>query len=291
MSVILSALSVLIKDALFFVSYVKNHAFPQPLKPDEEAKYIKRMLDGDFEARNKLIEHNLRLVAHLVKKFDNTGEDNEDLISIGTIGLIKGVESFSPNKGTKLATYAARCIENEILMHLRSTKKVRKDVSLQDPIGQDKEGNEISLFDILEAENEDIIDYIQLNLEVAKISKYLSILDDREKIVLINRYGLGNTKERTQKEIAKELKISRSYVSRIEKRALMKVFHEYYRRSEEHTSELQSRGHLVCRLLLEEKNPAIPGPPGSNSWTAWTQIKGGPRALSGPTNGGRTAGR
>lgn len=229
MSTILSALSVLIKDVLFFVSYVKNHAFPQPLKPEEEAKYVKRMLDGDFEARNKLIEHNLRLVAHLVKKFVNTGEDNEDLISIGTIGLIKGIESYSPDKGTKLATYAARCIENEILMHLRSIKKSKKDVSLQDPIGQDKEGNEISLFDILEAENEDIIEYIQLNLEVAKISKYLSVLDDREKLVLISRYGLDNAKERTQKEIAKELKISRSYVSRIEKRALMKVFHEYYR--------------------------------------------------------------
>lgn len=118
-------------------------------------------------------------------------------------------------------------------MHLRSIKKSKKDVSLQDPIGQDKEGNEISLFDILEAENEDIIEYIQLNLEVAKISKYLSILDDREKMVLINRYGLGNTKERTQKEIAKELKISRSYVSRIEKRALMKVFHEYYRQEKQ----------------------------------------------------------
>lgn len=229
MSTILSALSVIIKDALFFVSYVKNHAFPQPLDPDEEAKYIKKMLAGDFEARNKLIEHNLRLVAHLVKKFDNTGEDNEDLISIGTIGLIKGIESFSPNKGTKLATYAARCIENEILMFLRSTKKSRKDVSLQDPIGQDKEGNEISLFDILEAENEDIIEYIQLNLEVAKINKYLSTLDDREKLVLISRYGLGNAEEHTQKEIAQELNISRSYVSRIEKRALMKVFHEYYR--------------------------------------------------------------
>ncbi|WP_440895915.1 RNA polymerase sporulation sigma factor SigK [Amphibacillus sp. Q70] len=230
MSTILSALSVIIKDALFFVSYVKNHAFPHPLDPKEEAKYLKRMLDGDIEARNKLIEHNLRLVAHLVKKFDNTGEDNEDLISIGTIGLIKGIESFSPDKGTKLATYAARCIENEILMHLRSIKKSKKDISLQDPIGQDKEGNEISLFDILEAENEDIIEYIQLNLEVAKISKYLSILDQREKLVLISRYGLGNAKERTQKEIAQELNISRSYVSRIEKRALMKVFHEYYRK-------------------------------------------------------------
>lgn len=229
MSTILSALSVLIKDALFFVSYVKNHAFPQPLGPKDEAKCIEKMLDGDFEARNKLIEHNLRLVAHLVKKFDNTGEDNEDLISIGTIGLIKGIESFSPDRGTKLATYAARCIENEILMHLRSTKKTRKDISLQDPIGQDKEGNEISLFDILEADNEDILEYIQLNMEVAKINKYLTVLDDREKMVLISRYGLDNAKERTQKEIAKKLNISRSYVSRIEKRALMKVFHEYYR--------------------------------------------------------------
>lgn len=229
MSAILSALSMLIKDALFFVSYVKNHAFPQPLSPEDEALYIQKMLDGDLEARNKLIEHNLRLVAHLVKKFDNTGEDNEDLISIGTIGLIKGIESFSPDRGTKLATYAARCIENEILMYLRSTKKTRKDISLQDPIGQDKEGNEISLFDILEADNEDIIEYIQLNLEVAKINKYLSVLDDREKLVLISRYGLDNKKERTQKEIAKTLNISRSYVSRIEKRALMKVFHEYYR--------------------------------------------------------------
>ena len=229
MSTILSALSVLIKDALFFISYVKNHAFPQPLSPKDEAKYIQKMLDGDFEARNKLIEHNLRLVAHLVKKFDNTGEDNEDLISIGTIGLIKGIESFSPDRGTKLATYAARCIENEILMFLRSTKKSRNDISLQDPIGQDKEGNEISLFDILEADNEDIIEYIQLNLEVAKINKYLNVLDDREKLVLISRYGLDNAKERTQKEIAKKLNISRSYVSRIEKRALMKVFHEYYR--------------------------------------------------------------
>src|SRR5699024_4772407 len=132
-------------------------------------------------------------------------------------------------RGTKLATYAARCIENEILMFLRSTKKSRNDISLQDPIGQDKEGNEISLFDILEADNEDIIEYIQLNLEVAKINKYLNVLDDREKLVLISRYGLDNAKERTQKEIAKKLNISRSYVSRIEKRALMKVFHEYYR--------------------------------------------------------------
>lgn len=187
------------------------------------------MQEGDEEARNKLIEHNLRLVAHLVKKFENTGEDMEDLISIGTIGLIKGVESFSTGKGTKLATYAARCVENEILMHLRALKKVKKDVSLHDPIGQDKEGNEISLIDILEAENENVIEYIQLNMEISKIEQYFSILDSREREVIVYRYGLNDQDEMTQREIAKKLNISRSYVSRIEKRALMKIFHEYYR--------------------------------------------------------------
>ncbi|MGP4107191.1 RNA polymerase sporulation sigma factor SigK [Virgibacillus sp. L01] len=230
MSGILSVLALLIKEAIFFVSYVKNHAFPQPLPPEDEAKYIQAMQNGDETARNKLIEHNLRLVAHIVKKFENTGEDMEDLISIGTIGLIKGIESYSTDKGTKLATYAARCIENEILMHLRALKKVKKDVSLHDPIGQDKEGNEISLIDILEAENENIIEYIQLNMEIDKLKHYLSILDSREREVIIYRYGLGKQKEMTQREIAEKLNISRSYVSRIEKRALMKVFHEYYRK-------------------------------------------------------------
>ncbi|WP_010531069.1 RNA polymerase sporulation sigma factor SigK [Lentibacillus jeotgali] len=230
MSGILSFLGLLIKEALFFVSYVKNHAFPQPLSPEDETKYIKKMQEGDEDARNKLIEHNLRLVAHIVKKFENTGEDMEDLISIGTIGLIKGIESYSSDKGTKLATYAARCIENEILMHLRALKKVKKDVSLHDPIGQDKEGNEISLIDILEAENQNIIEYIQLNMEIEKMNDYLSILDSREREVILYRYGLNNYKEMTQREIADMLNISRSYVSRIEKRALMKVFHEYYRK-------------------------------------------------------------
>lgn len=234
MSGILSVLALLFKEALFFVSYVKNHAFPQPLSPEEEAKCIQQMQKGDEDARNKLIEHNLRLVAHIVKKFENTGEDMEDLISIGTIGLIKGIESYSADKGTKLATYAARCIENEILMHLRALKKVKKDVSLHDPIGQDKEGNEISLMDILEAENEDVIEYIQLNMEIDKMKNYLSILDNREKEVIIYRYGLNNRQEMTQREIAKKLNISRSYVSRIEKRALMKVFHEYFRRERNH---------------------------------------------------------
>ncbi|KGX93544.1 RNA polymerase sigma 70 [Pontibacillus halophilus JSM 076056 = DSM 19796] len=230
MSSLLAALLYVAKEALFFVSYVKNHAFPQPLNQEEELRCLQQMKDGDETARNKLIEHNLRLVAHIVKKFDNTGEDNEDLISIGTIGLIKGIESFSPGKGTKLATYAARCIENEILMHLRALKKTKKDVSLHDPIGQDKEGNEISLIDVLKAENADVVEKIQLNMEVEKINEYLNILDAREKEVIIGRYGLGLKEEMTQRELAKSLDISRSYVSRIEKRALMKIFHEFYRK-------------------------------------------------------------
>ncbi|MCB7068919.1 RNA polymerase sporulation sigma factor SigK [Caldibacillus sp. 210928-DFI.2.22] len=230
---IFSALAVLFKELVFFVSYVKNNAFPQPLSPAQERKYLKLMAEGDMEARNILIEHNLRLVAHIVKKFENTGEDQEDLISIGTIGLIKAIESFSEGKGTKLATYAARCIENEILMHLRALKKTKKDVSLHDPIGRDKEGNEISLIDVLKSDSEDVIDTIQLNMELEKVKEYISILDEREKEVIIGRFGLGMEKEKTQRELAKDLGISRSYVSRIEKRALMKMFHEYYRAEKE----------------------------------------------------------
>lgn len=213
---------------MVFVSYVKNNAFPQPLEEKEEEKYLLLFKEGDAHARNVLIEHNLRLVAHIVKKFENTGEDNEDLISIGTIGLIKGVESYSSDKGTKLATYAARCIENEILMHLRSLKKTKKDVSLHDPIGTDKEGNEITLIDVLKADMDDIIDLVQLQMEKSKIYEHIHILDEREKEVIIGRFGLDMAKERTQREIAKDLGISRSYVSRIEKRALMKLFHEFY---------------------------------------------------------------
>jgi len=230
---ILSALAFFIKELMFLVSYVKNNAFPQPLSAKEEKKYLKLMAQGDNDARNILIEHNLRLVAHIVKKFENTGEDVEDLISIGTIGLIKAIESYSQGKGTKLATYAARCIENEILMHLRTLKKTKKDVSLHDPIGQDKEGNEISLIDVLKSESEDVVDAIQLNMELEKIKRYIDILDEREREVIVSRFGLNLQKEKTQREIAKELGISRSYVSRIEKRALMKMFHEFYRNEKE----------------------------------------------------------
>ncbi|MCR2820476.1 RNA polymerase sporulation sigma factor SigK [Lederbergia panacisoli] len=233
MSGILTAIGYVIKELVFLVSYVKNNAFPHPLSQEEEQLNLKKMADGDEQARNLLIEHNLRLVAHIVKKFENTGEDAEDLISIGTIGLIKAIESYSFGKGTKLATYAARCIENEILMHLRALKKTKKDVSLHDPIGHDKEGNEISLIDVLKSEAEDIFDTIQLNMELERVKEYIDVLDEREKEVIIGRFGLNLEKERTQREIAKELGISRSYVSRIEKRALMKMFHEFYRAEKE----------------------------------------------------------
>ncbi|MEC0171493.1 RNA polymerase sporulation sigma factor SigK [Paenibacillus graminis] len=227
---IISTIALLIKELTLLVSYVRNNAFPQPLSEQDESKYLGRMAEGDAKARNLLIEHNLRLVAHIVKKFDNTGEDMEDLISIGTIGLIKAIESYRPNKGTKLATFAARCIENEILMHLRSLKKTRKDVSLHDPIGTDKEGNEITLIDILGSEADDVIKEVDLKIEKSKIYRNLDILDDREKEVVVGRFGLDTGgEERTQREIAKELGISRSYVSRIEKRALMKLYHEFYK--------------------------------------------------------------
>ena len=227
----LSTIALLIKELTLLVSYVRNNAFPQPLSEQEESKYLGMMAEGDAKARNLLIEHNLRLVAHIVKKFDNTGEDMEDLISIGTIGLIKAIESYRPNKGTKLATFAARCIENEILMHLRSLKKTRKDVSLHDPIGTDKEGNEITLIDILGSEADDVIKEVDLKIEKSKIYRNFDILDDREKEVVVGRFGLDTGgEERTQREIAKEeLGISRSYVSRIEKRALMKLYHEFYK--------------------------------------------------------------
>ncbi|OZM57792.1 RNA polymerase sporulation sigma factor SigK [Lottiidibacillus patelloidae] len=227
---IIGTLTYFFKELLFFVSYVKNNAFPQPLSEDDERKYIHDLQETKCQvAREKLIEHNLRLVAHITKKFDNTGEDNEDLISIGTIGLMKAIDSYSTGKGTKLATYAARCIENEILMHLRSLKKTKKDVSLHDPIGQDKEGNEISLIDVLREDDEDIVEAIQLEILKKKIYDYIHVLDEREKEVVVGRFGLYGFDEKTQREIAKELGISRSYVSRIEKRSLMKLFHELYK--------------------------------------------------------------
>ena len=217
----------LFSNLIPLVGAINNQAFPDPLTPEEEEYYLNQMEQGDKGAREKLIEHNLRLVAHIVKKYQNQSDDKEDLISIGTIGLIKAIDSFSPDKGTKLATYAARCIDNEILMLFRSTKKMRNDVSLYDPIGFDKEGNEICLIDVVKDEEKDINDVIIQQLAIEKIDKNLDALTERERDIIIRRFGLGNHEEETQQEIAKSYNISRSYVSRIEKRALMKLYREF----------------------------------------------------------------
>ncbi|MDO4924558.1 MAG: RNA polymerase sporulation sigma factor SigK [Turicibacter sp.] len=217
----------LFSNLIPLVGAINNQAFPNPLTAEEEEEYLNKMAEGDKDAREKLIEHNLRLVAHIVKKYQNQNDDKEDLISIGTIGLIKAIDSFSPDKGTKLATYAARCIDNEILMLFRSTKKMRNDVSLYDPIGYDKEGNEICLIDVVKDEEKDLNDVIIQQLAIEKIEKNLSALTQRERDIIIRRFGLNNHEEETQQEIAKSYGISRSYVSRIEKRALMKLYREF----------------------------------------------------------------
>ena len=180
-----------------------------------------------FLARSKLIEHNLRLVAHIVKKYENSAYDSDDLISIGTIGLVKAIDSYKINKKVKLTTYAARCIENEILMHLRSNKKHLNNVSLNDSIGFDKDGNEINLIDVIKVENKDINEELNTKDNLELLYKFINKLTKREKEIIIRRHGLCNNKEMTQKEIAKEMKISRSYVSRIEKRAVSKILREF----------------------------------------------------------------
>jgi len=218
----------LLKSCLFFTTSYSNNVFPNPLTKEEEEKYIKLWVENkDKNARNILIERNLRLVAHIAKKFDSKSSDNDDLISIGTIGLIKGIDSFSLKPGTKITTYCARCIENEILMYFRSNKKNNSNVSLDDPIGFDKEGNEITILDVLKTTTIDYAEEIDKNNNLKLLEKYFSILTTREKEIIIRRYGLNNTDEQTQKEIAKELKISRSYVSRIEKRAITKILREF----------------------------------------------------------------
>lgn len=195
----------LFEGILLLVSYVSSNVFPQPLSKEEEHKCLEKMKEGDINARNTLIEHNLRLVAHIVKKFENTREDKEDLISIGTIGLIKGIETFDNTKNTRLATYAARCIENEILMHLRSTKKLKGEMLIDEPIGSDKEGNEITLMDILGTDPDMILDEVELHLEEERLYELLEELNEREKIVIIMRYGLGDGKKYTQREVAKKI--------------------------------------------------------------------------------------
>ena len=199
-------------------------SFPNPLTPSEEKYYIRKYTEGDLEAKHILIERNLRLVAHVIKKYQNSEEDPEDLISIGTIGLIKAVVTFNPDKGNRLAAYASRCIENEILMYLRSKKKAAKEISLYEPIGTDREGNEISLMDVIRIDEEDVLLNVITSESLRNIDDlFTEVLDDREQQVIALRYGLYDNQELTQKEISNLLHISRSYVSRIEKKALLKL--------------------------------------------------------------------
>ena len=220
-------LTSLIKGLIFFTGSYSNTVFLDPLSREEEEEYIKLLEENDTNARNKLIEHNLRLVAHIVKKFDNNINDSDDLISIGTIGLIKGIDSYKSDKNIRLTTYVARCIENEILMYYRSIKKYQNTVSLNDSIGYDKDGNKIMLIDVLKDNHKSLEESLALKENINLINKYLGKLNSREQEIIIKRYGLNNKKAMTQKEIAKNMHISRSYVSRIEKRAISKILKEF----------------------------------------------------------------
>jgi len=223
-----SAALLLMMHGLYTSLRVSNiNSFPRPLKSDEEEKYLKLAASGDINARNKLIEHNLRLVAHIIKKYYVNASDQDDLISIGTIGLIKAISSFQGSHGTKLATYAARCIENEILMHFRAQKHILTEVSLSDPLDTDGDGNILELIDIVSTDDEILerIDSVETSKKIQKLVN--SVLDDREKSIIIMRYGLSNKPPMPQREVAKVLNISRSYVSRIEKKALEKL-RKYY---------------------------------------------------------------
>lgn len=204
--------------------YYTSTAFPEPLSPEEEEKYINLMLEGDTNARNILIEHNLRLVAHVAKKYTNYQKDSDELISIGTVGLIKGISTYKNTKGSRLATYTARCIDNEILMYLRSAKKLQNNVSLQSAVGIDKEGNEVTLEEKLADPTPSVEETLSSNAEQKVLQSLIDkVLTKREKFIINLRYGLNNTQEKTQREIASSIGISRSYVSRIEKKALSKL--------------------------------------------------------------------
>ena len=204
-----------------------SNIFPEPLTSEEERNYLEQMAKGDEEARNILIERNLRLVAYVAKKYNTTKVDQEDLISIGTIGLIKGINSFSIEKGSRLSTYVSRCIDNEILMHLRATKKLNAEVALNDPIGKDKDDNVVTLEEVLENSDRSIEEEVDLKMKVKILyEKMKNILKDREKTILELRFGLGGHKPKTQHEIAEDMGISRSYVSRIETKAISKLAKE-----------------------------------------------------------------
>lgn len=218
---LLSLLREAISNLLFFVLHVTgNGSFPRPLSAQEEREYLERWKNGDTGARSKLIEHNLRLVAHIIKKYYSNLNDQDDLISIGTIGLIKAIDSFNSDKGIRLSSYAARCIENEVLMFFRSGKKSAQDVSLNEPIDTDKDGNALTLIDIMSTED-NIIDNLDCKMKSEQLKEFIrSSLSPRERTIIELRYGLNGQTPLTQREVAAALDISRSYVSRIEKKAL-----------------------------------------------------------------------
>ena len=211
------------KQATYCIFYLHNSVFPPLLSAEEERECLERMAAGDEDARSQLIEHNLRLVAHIVKKFESSGVGRDDLLSIGTIGLVKGISTFRMDKGARLATYTARCIENEFLMHLRSIRNQRTEVSLYDPVGVDKEGNAVTLMDILGESEDTVHEKVELEEEKRILLEHLHVLDEKESYVLRLRYGLDGCHRLTQRQIAARLDISRSYVSRIEKKAIQKL--------------------------------------------------------------------
>lgn len=216
----------LIRSVFAFTGSYSVDAFLDPLSSEEEEVCI-RLKDSDINARNKLIEHNLRLVAHIAKKYDCSGVDNDDLISIGTIGLIKGVDTYKSGHNVKITTYCARCIDNEILMYFRKNNKYNNDISINEPVGYDKDGNPIEILDVIKAEDVDFSEDLDLRENIKLLLKYLDVLTPRERDIIIDRYGLDNKHSLTQKNISKKLGISRSYVSRIEKRALTKLLREF----------------------------------------------------------------
>ena len=225
--------SMIIENLHLFTGSYSNNVFPDPLSKEEEMEDIRKCNMGDKGARSLLIEHNLRLVAHIVKKFETNEHDIDDLIGIGTIGLIKGIDTYSLGKKVKLTTYVAKCIENEILMYFRADKKNSKNISIYDGISYDKEGNEITILDILKTPEPDFIEEIYKNDNIGFLREYMIVLTDREREILIKRYGLNGEDEVTQKEIAKEMGISRSYVSRIEKRATTKILREFIKNNKQ----------------------------------------------------------
>lgn len=219
----LELLMHLLHELMFLTGYIGGSSFPKQLTPEEEKEYLEKFKNGDMNARNILVERNLRLVAHIAKKYSNEA-NNEDLISVGIIGLIKGINTFNPEKSPRLSSYAARCIENEVLMVLRGAKKYNNEVSLDERIGTDKEGNALTFADIIPAETADIVDELTTKADIKKLYKVMGrVLKKNEYDIIVWRYGLGRKKRLTQQEVADILGISRSYVSRIEKKAIKKL--------------------------------------------------------------------